>query len=195
MSHTEADARLKEMVLYISLRSQGDRAFGAVKLNKLLFYSDFIAYLTLGKAITQADYFALAEGPAPRRMIPVRDEMLQGREIVVQQVAIVGNYRPQQRIIAMRKPRLEIFSGPEVAIVEDTIARFKGKSGAELSKLSHQFAGWASAVLKETIPYASAMLDPQNLLGLEEPELTQEQVDYGRSLEQSALAALARHAA
>ncbi len=50
------DEKLRELILHICIRSEDDEAFGAVKLNKLLFFSDFLAYLRLRKAITGQDY-------------------------------------------------------------------------------------------------------------------------------------------
>src|SRR6266487_3415423 len=49
---TRADEKLRELILHICIRSEDDEAFGAVKLNKLLFFSDFHAFLRLGKPIT-----------------------------------------------------------------------------------------------------------------------------------------------
>jgi hypothetical protein len=57
--------------LLIATRSEGDEPFGAVKLNKLLFYADFFAYVKFGECITGQEYQKLAQGPAPRRMLPV----------------------------------------------------------------------------------------------------------------------------
>ena len=50
------DNKLRELVLYIAVLSEGDPAFGKVKLNKLLFFADFTAYLSFGKPITGHEY-------------------------------------------------------------------------------------------------------------------------------------------
>ena len=64
------DARLRELILLICKGSEGDPRFGAVKLNKLLFYCDFSAYAKLGKSITGQEYLALPEGPALKKLKP-----------------------------------------------------------------------------------------------------------------------------
>ena len=69
------DAKLRELILLISSLSEGDPTFGAVKLNKLLFHCDFSAYLTYGRPITGQEYFALKQGPAPRRLLPITKRM------------------------------------------------------------------------------------------------------------------------
>lgn len=48
--------RLKELMLYVSERLFDDPSFGAVKLNKVLYFSDLIAYSSLGHPITGATY-------------------------------------------------------------------------------------------------------------------------------------------
>ena len=45
------DAKLRELVLYICYLSEGDNSFGKVKLNKILFYADFLWQLA-GKGET-----------------------------------------------------------------------------------------------------------------------------------------------
>ena len=69
------DEKFKELVLYIARKSECDPRFGATKLNKLLFFSDFLAFKRLGSPITGQTYFKLDHGPAPRRMLPLKERM------------------------------------------------------------------------------------------------------------------------
>ena len=50
------NAKLCELIIYIAEHSKDDTSFGAVKLNKLLYYSDFSAYRQLRNSITDAEY-------------------------------------------------------------------------------------------------------------------------------------------
>ena len=70
--------KLRELVLYIAEQSECDSAFGMTKLNKLLFFSDFQAYLSTGNAITGEEYQKLPNGPAPRKILPVMQSMQDG---------------------------------------------------------------------------------------------------------------------
>ena len=45
-------SRFRELILYCALKSETHRFFGATKLNKCLFYADFLAYRALGSSIT-----------------------------------------------------------------------------------------------------------------------------------------------
>ena len=64
--------RFRELIVYISQRSAEDPHFGAVKLNKILYHSDFRAYERFGVPLTGVCYFRLKAGPAPKALLPVR---------------------------------------------------------------------------------------------------------------------------
>jgi len=143
--------------------SANDEKFGAVKLNKLLFYSDFISFVKRGRAITDQVYFALREGPAPRRLLPIRKEMENAREIEIVSVDRFGF--PQHRIIAKRLARL----GPEDAAIARTVVQtLAPMSGKDVTDLSHKFAGWKAAFSEgegTEIPYQSVGFDLEGFFG------------------------------
>ena len=57
---------MRELILYVLQRSTQGPNMGGTKLNKVLFRSDFGAFLNLGEPITGHPYFKLKNGPAPR---------------------------------------------------------------------------------------------------------------------------------
>ncbi len=149
------DDKLRELILFIALHSEGDEAFGATKLNKLLFYSDFSAYLRFGKAITGQEYQALHQGPAPRRLVPIRDQLEQKSEIAIRKKDYYGGW--QDRILALREANLERFSANEIALVDRLIHQWWGMSGRQMSSQAHKFVGCLLAEVGETIPYSAAL--------------------------------------
>ncbi len=150
------EVKFKELLIYIALCSEGDDSFGAVKLNKLLFLSDFLAYLRLGKAMTWVVYQALPQGPAPRRLVPIREELEEEGAIAVRQEDYYGH--DQNRILALRRANLKLFSSEEVDIVRQVIELCRGKNANEISEFSHRFLGWRLADQGEEIPYSSALI-------------------------------------
>lgn len=191
---SESDKKLRELILYIALKCQSHTFFGAIKLNKMLFYSDFIVYLMRGSSITDQEYFAIQEGPAPRRLVPVRDKMRSDGDLVIQNVPLFGanGVYVQDRPIALRLPDLNsLFSPDEITVVDRVIERFCDHTGKEASDESHDFIGWEVAGFKETIPYEMAMLDADHILGLPRPALTKEQILHAQSLRKEAEVALA----
>lgn len=167
------DNKLRELILYIARESEGDSAFGATKLNKLLFYADFLAYKSLGKPITNQEYQALDQGPAPRRLVPLLREMEEAGEIVIRQSDYFGY--SQNRAIALRRPALNKFKPEEIALVAQLINTCLDRNARHMSDLSHRFAGWRLAKIGETIPYSVALISERK------PNKTE--IDYGHSLQ------------
>jgi len=178
------DEKMKELILYIAHRCQSDDTFGATKLNKLLFLSDFVAHLRLGKAITGHEYQALPKGPAPKALVPLRKLMIHDHEVVVVETNYFG--RAQHKWIPKREPRLALFSGDEIALVDQLIATWWGKNAESISEASHGFLGWMLAKEKETIPYCVALVSRR--------APTPDEVRRGRELEPLARHALEAHA-
>jgi len=151
-----ADSKLAELMLFVSDRSADDERFGATKLNKILFYADFAAYLFLGAPITGQEYQRLGNGPAPRRLVPVRDLLVANQELAIQRVQYYG--RPQERTIALRSARLAEFTADEIALVTKIIEENWTRNARQISLKSHKFHGWEDAQDGEGIPYEVALL-------------------------------------
>lgn len=169
---TTANNKLKELILYIALRSEGDDKFGAIKLNKLLFYSDFLAYLNFGKPITGQEYQVLPKGPAPRYLLPVRREMVESGDIAISKREYYGF--EQHRIFALRDANLDMFTAQEIDLVNRLIARYWDVNGNDISEESHQFVGWKYAEAGDSIPYEVALVSDR--------DLTEEEWKYAETL-------------
>jgi len=179
------DEKFRELVLFLAARSENDPRFGAIKLNKLLFYCDFWAYLKLGQSITGHEYFKLRQGPAPRYGTPLRKKMEAAKEIAVQKKPT--NAGIQHRTVALREPKYNVFSSDEIALITQVLQEYRASTGSELSEKTHRFAGWLFAKEKEPIPYSVA------LVGNRLP--THEEIQRGIRLQPIAEECLARHAA
>lgn len=153
------DKRLGELMLYIAKKSQFDQNFGGTKLNKILFYVDFCSYGRSGKSITGAEYIKQEFGPTPKRLIPVRKRLETRKEAAVQRVDFLG--KEQQRLVALRDPDLSIFSGEEIALVDQVIEYLRGKTAKEVSELSHNRA-WRVARMGGSIPYEAVFISDEN---------------------------------
>jgi uncharacterized phage-associated protein len=150
------EEKFRELLLFIASRSENDPRFGAIKLNKLLFYSDFLAYLELGHPITGQEYFALENGPAPRYLVRLREQMVKSKEIAVSRKKTLSGYH--DRVLALREPDPKKFDPAEIALVTQVLEMCRAKSGSELSELTHKFAGWRLAADREKIPYEVALV-------------------------------------
>ena len=168
----ENEKKLKELILYIADRCAEDTTFGAVKLNKILYLSDFIAYGEFGKPITGVEYMKLPNGPAPKRLLPIREELVKAGELHIREISYFG--RTQHRIIPLRKPRLDVFTQKEISLVDHVINALCGVSASDVSTYTHKHAGWRVAEDKGTIPYESVFLS--------DDPMTDDDIERGREL-------------
>jgi len=151
------DRKLTELVVLLASRSQSDPLFGSVKLNKLLFYCDFLAYAALGKPITGQQYFALANGPALKRKTTLWHTMEKKKDIAVRREDTRFNTQ-RETTLALRNPDVTVFSSPELDLIYRVLVNCKDMDGNDLSELSHRFPGWELAREKEPIPYTVALI-------------------------------------
>ena len=152
------EAKLRELILYISAKLADDPGFGATRLNKVLFYSDFMAYIHCGKPITGVAYQRLARGPAPRRLLPVRTSMIDDGELDLLAVRYFG--KAQHRTLPLRDARTDLFTDHELKIVDAIISNFRGMNAVAVSEFSHGLA-WKTAHDGELIPYQAAFLSDE----------------------------------
>lgn len=152
-------ARLRELILYISAKCTDDPTFGATKLNKILFYADFISYGRFGKPVAGLEYQRLPNGPAPKQLMPVRAKMQKDGELAIQQTAFYN--KSQHRSIPLRDPDLSAFTGTDIAMVDEVIHGLWGANATTVSELSHQRA-WRIAKDRESIPYQAVFLSDED---------------------------------
>jgi hypothetical protein len=168
----DGQRRLKELVLYIADKCETDERFGATKLNKILFYSDFRSFRKYGRPITGEKYKSLDRGPAPLAMVPVQREMVQSSDIVIRKKSYHG--KEQHRVTPLREADIEIFSGRDIAIVDEVIDELWEWNAVQASEKSHGIQ-WRTSHIGDLIPYESAHLSDEEITGK----------DVGRTLELS----------
>jgi len=143
--------KLEELILHIAEVCKDDPEFGATKLNKILFISDFVAYSVYGKPITEVTYFHLQNGPAPKEMIGVQEELIAKKEARIEERQYFG--RTQKRLKPLRGPDTSMFLEEELSLVKDVINSMKGVTGSQLSDWTHKLVPWILTEQKEEIPY------------------------------------------
>ncbi|NMC42769.1 MAG: SocA family protein [candidate division Zixibacteria bacterium] len=171
----DEQARLKEIIIYICQKCQDHPRFGAVKLNKILFFADFVAYARRGKSITGETYFKLPFGPAPKRLIPAVEELKGAGAVIEQERPVFA--RIQKRLIPLREPDLSLFDGFEISLVDEVIEALKDKDAEAVSELSHTFIGWQLVREREEIPYETVFIrDPNDIVITEQRRRRAEEI-------------------
>jgi len=143
--------KLKELILYIAEVCKNDSEFGATKLNKILFVIDFYAYSVLGRPITEATYFHLPKGPAPKQLLVAQEELIAEGRATIEKRAFFG--KTQKRLIPLRGPNISMFLKDELNLIEDAIKATGGLNGRELSDWTHRLTPWMLTEEKEEIPF------------------------------------------
>ena len=150
-------AKFRELLLYVARRSEDDPTFGATKLNKILFFADFLAYGMRGRSITGATYQRLPRGPAPRELLPQQRALTQAGDAIVSE-GMRFNF-PQKRLTAIREPDKSVFEDEELEIVEQLLVALRNHNASEVSALSHyEVRGWQLVDDYEDIPYTTVFL-------------------------------------
>ena len=176
------DAKLTELILYVAEKCEGDERFGETKLNRLLFYIDFFAYLTLGNPVTGQEYQILERGPAPTRSKTVQERMVANDELRIRERNSYGNL--QYKPLALRPANLDIFEKKEIALIDDCIARFWRYDAAALCEESKQLFPWRNSLRGESIPYELALVHRR--------EPTEQELEWGKDLERLAFDTLTK---
>jgi uncharacterized phage-associated protein len=149
--------RLGELVLYIAERSEDDPRFGATKLNKILYFSDFKAFGILGKPITGATYVRMERGPVPHELPETLDRMEREGDIERHERRYF-NY-VQKVVRAGRQSEAEaLLSDREIEIVDTVLAELRYLNASQVSALSHLEVGWRVARPLEPIPYETVYI-------------------------------------
>ena len=85
--------KFAELLLYVAEESEDDPKFGATKLNKIMYFSDFEAFGILGRPITGASYRRLERGPVPVEILSVLSELEREGEAIRVQTRYFHSYK------------------------------------------------------------------------------------------------------
>ncbi|MFI4991120.1 MAG: Panacea domain-containing protein [Solirubrobacterales bacterium] len=156
--------KFKELVVYLcaSAEQAGDEGFGMVKLNKLLYRSDFEAYRLLGHPITGEIYEKQEFGPVARHLPVALDDLAAAGRLQWQSIPRGPHTRKVPTMTADPDSVADLsrFSPEELRIVKSSEKELAAHGGKSVSEWSHeQSAGWRMARLNgEAIDYASAII-------------------------------------
>ena len=151
--------KYKGLVHYICAKAPNPKKLGATKLNKILFYSDREAYLTLGQPITGEVYTKQKFGPVSKHILSAIEELEREGALAVSEASgyFVGQRHPQRLFFSRRNPSLSRFSAEEISLVDEVLHIICNKHTAQsISDLSHDLVREA-AEIGEEIPYFTAM--------------------------------------
>lgn len=126
--------KLKNLLLYVLQRCEN---VWVTKMNKLLFYIDFISYRDNGYAISGLSYLALDYGPVPRKWAYVYSLFDEIQQVPCSEQDFSGHL-----LSTREQPDLSLFSEEERRVMDKVCNTLGSLSASRLSELSHQEDSW-----------------------------------------------------
>ena len=127
--------KLKNILLFYI--DKGDGVF-FTKMNKLLFYTDFLAYRMMGRGMTGLSYKAIAYGPVPLRW----DRIYSFYDEISQEIVQYSDGRAGTKLVSNILPDRTEFRDNELKILEYVYERFKKETPKQISETSHHEEAW-----------------------------------------------------
>ncbi len=147
--------KFRDLVLYVIWRSGDSPDFGAIKLNKVLWFSDARSYEATGKPITGEVYTRQKYGPVPRHIDEVLEEL--SRDGVISSRSEPYFNFMVRRLQAHQPPDISAFAPREMNMVDWWIKHIDEEhSAVSISEKSHDY-GWKLAALGEVLPYKAIL--------------------------------------
>ena len=141
--------RLKNILMYL-IENCGE--IFLTKMNKLLFYTDFLSYREYGIAMTGLTYRAIEHGPVPERWDRVYSQF---DEIYLEP----KSYGEKEGYVLKsdRHADLDILTTSEIKTLDIICSEFKNYTSTKMTAISHEESAWIDNVKEyHRIPFESA---------------------------------------
>lgn len=140
--------KFSNMVLYFVINVP---ELTKTKLNKLLFYTDFTHFARNTVSISGVSYARLPHGPVPDRYSLLYGAM-ESANLIVEKEISAGQYdwsyyAPNADFNAT------LFSNEELAVMHDTLERFKDMTAKSIAAFSHKEEAWIDNENSKLISY------------------------------------------
>lgn len=148
------EEKFNKLVHYICYKSN-PKKLGAIKLNKILFYSDFISYVANGEPITNELYIKRQFGPVPKDILSSLEKLASESKIVIHEITV---YKKKKReFVSIAEPEIDgVFKAHEISLVDEIISDItENRTAKSISDQTHDHI-WESAIIGEEIPYKTA---------------------------------------
>jgi hypothetical protein len=131
--------KFTEMVVFFTEKLQPWKT----KLNKLLFYADFVMHKQTGYSMSGVQYRAIPMGPVPNNFNSIFEYLANRNDVDIFYTTFPDSGTGEQfKPNAKRKFNSEIFTEDELAILDNIADRFKNTSTNEIIEISHREKAW-----------------------------------------------------
>ena len=143
-------AKFKSLVHYICAKCEDHSKLGAIKLNKVLLYSEREAFLRLGAPITGARFVKRQFGPVPIAIVSTLEELQGEGAILIRDRLMYG--KQKRDFINLKEADCSMFTAQEISIVDRVTHEICFLHTARsISEKTHDDV-WEMAQIGEEIP-------------------------------------------
>ncbi|MDZ4784861.1 MAG: Panacea domain-containing protein [bacterium] len=142
--------RLIQMILFFTRYGEWK-----TKLNKLLFYADFLSYHNLSNSISGTRYVRGSYGPIPDHYQQLFAALLESGQLQARE-EFSQDDKPIEKLIAKENFDRFIFSKKEIQILEYVYQYFKDKTAREVVDISHEEPAFRDTEDGDPISYLAA---------------------------------------
>lgn len=121
------------------------------KLNKLLFYADFMAFSRRGKSISGMSYRAIEFGPVPADYDKLLVRLMEDDQIQTREKTISGTDFTGETVVPRHPVDFRIFTPEEQAVLEEVAKRFSGLTTRQIVELCHHEPAWKANVAGKSL--------------------------------------------
>lgn len=140
----------KEMVIYLCTSIQN---VSKTKLNKLLFYSDFISFQKLTLSMSGLAYEHNHYGPVPLNYTLLYESL---KEDGVIDLKSFSNYEGEY-IVPINQEKFKYLSGQHIEVLDKVVEKFKNFNAKDISDYSHEESAYKDTGHNEPISYEYAL--------------------------------------
>jgi putative zinc finger/helix-turn-helix YgiT family protein len=131
--------KFTEMVVFFSEQIEPYKT----KMNKLLFYADFLMFKQSCFSISGKRYVAIDRGPVPDKYASIYEYLVNENEVEIQYTEFPGGYTGEQfKAKADRPFNPSLFSENELDVLHKVASVFKSTSTHSIIELSHLEEAW-----------------------------------------------------
>ncbi len=142
--------KTKQIILFFAELMQPFKT----KLNKLLFYVDFVNFRDSAQSITGLKYVAIPHGPVPNHYEYLFEALVE--EGIISKDYALTSYGEVERILPSGKIKFDesLFSASELNSLRYIAEKFKETSAGEIAEISHKEPAWIENIdVKRIIPF------------------------------------------
>lgn len=145
--------KYKNSVLYF-IENCNNNSLGTTKMNKLLYYLDFISYRDKGSSVTGDTYRHLEKGPVPKMVVDIIQDLQKDKAISVKEVPYKDGKTVDFSLLT--EPDTSVFDGYEKQLLESICRKFKLWSTSKIVDQTHLESPWLYSKMMDDVDYEYA---------------------------------------